>query len=118
MIGSNLLLTVIDILLVILCIAVAYAIVWWALFIPIRKKQSLDKELEEQRKELDMILIQKGVEWESYTKKSEELEKVRKALLETKQKYDELKEENAKLEADKIKLKGTLSAVKKDNVSK
>lgn len=118
MIGSNLLLTVIDILLVILCIAVAYAIVWWALFIPIRKKQSLDKELEEQRKELEQIQIQKGVEWDSYKDMQNQLNALRKEYLQNKNKLEEYKEENAKLEADKIKLKDTLAAVKKDKVTK
>ncbi|VEU83148.1 hypothetical protein [Acholeplasma hippikon] len=112
--NTDLIYSFIQILIIVVILVSCYALFWWGLFIPIRKKQALDRELDDKRKELEQIQIQKGVEWESYKDLQNQFEAMRKEYFANKNKLEEIKEENAKLEADKIKLKDTLAALKKE----
>lgn len=114
MIITELLLTLASWIAVVAAIVIIYALIWYAIFIPIRKKQEYEKELDERKQELQQIQIQKGLEWESYQNMQNQLDAMRKEYFANKKKLEDIKEENAKLEADKMKLKDTLTAVKKD----
>lgn len=89
------------ILLIVIIIAFIWYIIWQAIFMPIRKKDTLEKELESKRMELQQIQAQKGIEWDQYKKLIDELDKLKKAHLDLKNKNNELSEKNAKLQVDK-----------------
>ena len=74
--------------------------IWW----PIKKKDEHNKQMEEERKELQEIQVAKGVEWDKYKEQSDELDKLRKAYFHTKGLNDQAKEETAKLQNEKDKL--------------
>lgn len=110
----NLLITMAIWVGVVACFVIIYALVWYGIFIPIRKKDEYEKELQDKRHELEQIQIQKGLEWESYKALQDQLDATRKEYFSNKKKLDEIKEENAKLEIDKMKLKETLTVLKKE----
>ncbi len=111
------LLNVLLILVIILLILVVFYFVWWMfwniILIPIRKKDSILKERDDARQDLQQIQAQKGVEWESYKDLKDEMDKTRKAYFSLKEDKESLQEDVAKLQTDKDNLKAYNAELKK-----
>lgn len=100
----QLIMTFLTILLIVGIIYLIWALIWRALYHPIKLKDELLKEREDARKELLEIQAAKAVEWDKYKDLEDENNKLRKSYFQAKADLDSLKENVAKLQVDKDNL--------------
>lgn len=81
-----------------------WALVWRALYYPIQKKDEIEKEREQKRKELLEIQAAISVEWDKYKEVEDERDRLRKAYFNEQERTAKLREQNAKAEEHNIKL--------------
>lgn len=91
-------------------------VIWTMMWIPIKKRESLNNHLDQEKQELNKIQAQKGVEWESFTKLTDEVNKLRTAFVEAKELNEKQKEANAKLQVHNDNLKSVNAQLKKQGI--
>lgn len=105
--NDKLLITLFNMLILLGIVVILFGVwfvIWSAIRYPIRLKDDILKEREEQQKELLKIQAAKGVEWDEYKNLKDEIDKLRKAYFQTKLDFDKLKEDHAKELIQKEKL--------------
>lgn len=105
--------TLLFIIIVVALIMVIVFIAWRIIEIPIKGKAEIFKERDEAKKELLQIQAAKGVEWDKYKEQTDELDRVRVALIKEKETHEKLKEDNAKLKVHNDNLKAINNEHKK-----
>lgn len=82
---------------------------WWLLwnmiFIPIKKKDKIEKQRDQAYNELREIQAEKSIEWDKYKQLTEELEKMRDSYVSLQKKFNNKQDEFAKLEVSVENLK-------------
>ncbi|MDY0278126.1 MAG: hypothetical protein RBQ97_08575 [Acholeplasma sp.] len=78
---------------------------WTLVFIPIKKKDKVEKQREQAYNELREIQAEKSIEWDKYKQLTEEVEKLRDSYVGLQKKYNSKQEEVAKLEVSVENLK-------------
>lgn len=112
--NTNLIGTFITVLIIAIIIAAIIFLFWTVVFIPMQKRDDLQKEREKEQKELDQIKIQKGVEWDRYRDLENQLNKLRKSHFSEKERNVKLREDNAKLKEHNENLNKRMKAVKEN----
>lgn len=90
---------------IVILIYLIWAVIWRALFLPIKQKDELLKEREAAKEDLLQIQAAKAVEWDKYKELQEETDKLRKAHFSEKERNEKLREDNAKLQVHNDNLK-------------
>ena len=102
----------IVLLIVIVMFGIFYVIVK-AIMLPIERKKYILDKVDHQKSELDQILIQKGIEWDSYKQVVDERDVLRRNYLQLKKEVDLKQEEKAKLEIHVDNLRSVNAELKK-----
>lgn len=88
-------------LIVVAILAGIVFLIWTAIFIPIVKRNSLEKQIDQEKKDLLQIQVQKGVEWDNYKHLTEENDKLRKAYFKEKELRETTQKDLAKEQTQK-----------------
>lgn len=101
----------------ILIMATGILLIWFVamtgIWHPIKKKDEHEKKIAEEKKELHEIQRAKGLEWDKYKEQQDELDRLRKAYFQLKERSDKEKEEYNNLQIEKDKLVVSVRALKK-----
>lgn len=114
----NLLINMVIVLVIFVVIFFIFYIVVKIIMLPIERKKAILDKIDQQKEELDQILIQKGIEWDRYKQQSEELDKLRKSYQKLKSDYDTKLEEKAKVELHVENLKAVNKQLKESSKEK
>lgn len=95
-INTDLIGTFITFLIIAIILVVIVFLFWTAVFIPILKRNKLEKEIEEEKQELLKIRAEVGSEWKAYQDLFDEKERLRKSYFSEKEKLEKLGENLAK----------------------
>lgn len=80
-------------------------LIWTMIFIPIRKKDKIEKKRDEAFHELREIQAEKAIEWDKYKDLTDNLTKLRDQFIALQRKFNTKQEEVAKLETSVENLK-------------
>lgn len=100
------------VLAIIIVIACMWFVAWNMIRYPIRMKDTILKEREEARKDLQQIQAAKSVEWDKFKELEDELDRTRKAYFSLKDKQEQTRAEIAKATEEKQKLLASIKELR------
>lgn len=100
---------------IVLLLYIIWAIIWRALYLPVKMKDEHIKEKEAAKNDLLEIQAAKAIEWDKYKELQDELDTMRKAHFKEKEANAKLREERASLLEEKERLVNYNKKMKENN---